>query len=257
MQEFQIPGFKSLDPLCEKYYSISPYVYCAGNPVGRIDPDGRADFWFNGKVIGNDGMNNQKIYAMKTTQKDFNGVTGAGLSKKEQKATIKFIKNNSGNVEAFQNNEIAYNNSIGIESSTENRQAMVNEVSKDNGIEGTSDANNREYGGSIQNGAVITEDPGIVANPQTDATASISLPSGVSTFHSHPSGTIITTPPTGTLGGITTTYSFTQSPSSIDINNAGSQTHYVFGRGNGNVYVYTSKGIQSVIPMKQFVKPKK
>ncbi len=30
----------TLDPLAEKYYSISPYAYCAGNPVNRIDPDG-------------------------------------------------------------------------------------------------------------------------------------------------------------------------------------------------------------------------
>jgi len=27
--------------LCEKYYWISPYAYCAGNPVNRIDPDGQ------------------------------------------------------------------------------------------------------------------------------------------------------------------------------------------------------------------------
>jgi RHS repeat-associated protein len=30
----------TVDPLAEKYYSISPYVYCAGNPVNLIDPDG-------------------------------------------------------------------------------------------------------------------------------------------------------------------------------------------------------------------------
>ena len=32
--------FMTVDPLAEKYYSISPYAYCAGNPVNRIDPDG-------------------------------------------------------------------------------------------------------------------------------------------------------------------------------------------------------------------------
>jgi RHS repeat-associated protein len=30
-----------IDPLCEKYYGISPYAYCANNPVNRIDPDGQ------------------------------------------------------------------------------------------------------------------------------------------------------------------------------------------------------------------------
>ena len=30
-----------IDPLCEKYYSTSPYAYCTNNPVNAIDPDGR------------------------------------------------------------------------------------------------------------------------------------------------------------------------------------------------------------------------
>lgn len=30
-----------MDPLCEKYYEVSPYVYCANNPVRFIDTDGR------------------------------------------------------------------------------------------------------------------------------------------------------------------------------------------------------------------------
>ncbi|MBQ7468678.1 MAG: hypothetical protein IJS75_07455 [Bacteroidales bacterium] len=33
--------FLSLDPLAEKYYGISPYSYCAGNPVNLVDPDGK------------------------------------------------------------------------------------------------------------------------------------------------------------------------------------------------------------------------
>ena len=30
-----------MDPLCEKYYSVSPYAYCANNPVNAVDPDGK------------------------------------------------------------------------------------------------------------------------------------------------------------------------------------------------------------------------
>ena len=32
--------FASLDPLAEKYPGISPYAYCAGNPISRIDKSG-------------------------------------------------------------------------------------------------------------------------------------------------------------------------------------------------------------------------
>jgi len=28
----------TVDPMAEKYYSISPYAYCAGNPILLIDP---------------------------------------------------------------------------------------------------------------------------------------------------------------------------------------------------------------------------
>lgn len=43
-----IGQFNSMDPLCEKYYHISPYAYCAGNPVRYVDPDGKKI-----KVTGN------------------------------------------------------------------------------------------------------------------------------------------------------------------------------------------------------------
>lgn len=32
--------FTSIDPMAEKYYSISPYVYCANNPLKFTDPNG-------------------------------------------------------------------------------------------------------------------------------------------------------------------------------------------------------------------------
>ena len=33
--------FTTIDPLCEKYFALSPYVFCANNPVNYIDPDGK------------------------------------------------------------------------------------------------------------------------------------------------------------------------------------------------------------------------
>ena len=44
--------FTTTDPLSEKYYHISPYAYCGGNPINRVDPVGM-DIWelsINGKI---------------------------------------------------------------------------------------------------------------------------------------------------------------------------------------------------------------
>lgn len=36
-----VPHFTSIDPMSEKYYWLSPYLYCANNPVNFVDLDGR------------------------------------------------------------------------------------------------------------------------------------------------------------------------------------------------------------------------
>ena len=41
MYEPGLCRFMTMDPLCEKYYNISPYAYCVNNPVNNIDLDGR------------------------------------------------------------------------------------------------------------------------------------------------------------------------------------------------------------------------
>ena len=37
----QVGRFMTVDPMAEKYYSISPYAYCANNPMRFVDPDGK------------------------------------------------------------------------------------------------------------------------------------------------------------------------------------------------------------------------
>lgn len=36
--------FTTLDPLAEKYYGVSPYAYCADNPVNLVDPEGQDSY---------------------------------------------------------------------------------------------------------------------------------------------------------------------------------------------------------------------
>ena len=40
-------GWLSVDPLADKYPNLSPYAYCAWNPVKLVDPDGEelTDFY--------------------------------------------------------------------------------------------------------------------------------------------------------------------------------------------------------------------
>ena len=41
-QYYSILGrWDRMDPLCEKYYSLSPYNYCGGNPINAIDKEGK------------------------------------------------------------------------------------------------------------------------------------------------------------------------------------------------------------------------
>ena len=41
--------FTTMDPLAEKYYHISPYVYCAGDPVNYVDPTGEYTYYVSRK----------------------------------------------------------------------------------------------------------------------------------------------------------------------------------------------------------------
>ena len=53
----------TLDPKATEYFSISPYAWCAGNPVKFVDPDGRQVFGVHGTFSNN------------TTWKDSEGIT--------------------------------------------------------------------------------------------------------------------------------------------------------------------------------------
>lgn len=48
-----IGRWHSMDPLCEKYYSVSPYVYCMNTPINAFDPDGKKTVLFATTLPGN------------------------------------------------------------------------------------------------------------------------------------------------------------------------------------------------------------
>ena len=58
-----IPSWLSVDPMADKYPSISPYAYCAWNPVKLVDPNGE-DVWIlsdNGELRWKKASKAEKI----------------------------------------------------------------------------------------------------------------------------------------------------------------------------------------------------
>jgi len=62
-------GWLSVDPMSDKYPSLTPYNYCAWNPIKLVDPAGRefGDIYnLRGVHIGNDGVDDNKVYLLHT-----------------------------------------------------------------------------------------------------------------------------------------------------------------------------------------------
>ena len=61
-----IARWTASDPLSEKYYGISPYAYCLGNPISIIDPNGM-DIWTmdeKGNVVWVKESDDHRLYYM-------------------------------------------------------------------------------------------------------------------------------------------------------------------------------------------------
>ena len=67
-----LPQTTTQDPLAEKYYSISPYTWCAGNPVNRIDPNGKEAWVLVWATQSKDQMGNTRVGHTGVVVENFN-----------------------------------------------------------------------------------------------------------------------------------------------------------------------------------------
>ena len=58
-----------MDQMCEKYYDVNPYAYCGNDPVNKVDPDGKADYFTtSGKFEKSDNNNKDPNIYIQTEQ---------------------------------------------------------------------------------------------------------------------------------------------------------------------------------------------
>ena len=91
-----VPMWTSVDPLAEKYYNVTPYSYCAGDPVNKIDPDGRDWLLVTGNAVcwygGEAGDKKNLIDTYKATS-GYKGPDANGIMWNLQKAKYQNIRN--------------------------------------------------------------------------------------------------------------------------------------------------------------------
>jgi len=236
--------------------SWTPYNFAYNSPLIVVDPDGQDGIFINenGEEIGNDGIDDGKVYVVKTDiQKVETGAPIDGITTEQKDATTSFISENSGDTSAFQENSIAYDNSVEIEGAESTRQDMVDVVNQDDGTGGRKESNTKEYGGTIDTNGNVTETKGGTSGKITQKISKNTK----SAFHSHRSGIVNNSKGKPTRSAEGPSYNGGKSG---DINNSrSSRTNYAFDRRTGKVYIYnTNTGVKAVIPQKNFVKlPKK
>ena len=235
----------SADPMLEKYMGMSPYNYCAGNPVRLVDPDGRADVYFeeDGSKIGEVKSETDNYYVTKTVkttdelyEKSNPDTKGYTTPIKESDALrVKVIVNSVSHEDGvFKKSEIPAHLVVKIPTPKEAEDAF--HFIMDDGTGGTKAENNKEYGWNFNSQKEIMEDSKVISPKAGDPTKDSYIPVSFKMNHTHPSGT--------KKGS-----SWQQAPSKQDIENTPEGwNRNVWGMGSRLLYINDDKGVKATVP---------
>ncbi|MBR6130499.1 MAG: RHS repeat-associated core domain-containing protein [Bacteroidales bacterium] len=229
----------SVDPMSDKYPSLSPYVYCADNPVKLVDPNGEeiGNYYDrNGTYLGTDGKNDGEVYVV-VTRKDKKKI------KKNDKAggttQVSDVKS-AMRLPLPKTRQEIYNQM------TEGDKA--NGFAEHGGIYGIDLNTNKETARPAAEGPICDPTDNNTVAPIDYNTVDIRWFIKKGTYHCHPSGE-----KNGSY--------FIQQPSETDYNNAKKRaeqnemtgTNMVFGMRNNRVYLYNSTGYRATMSVQVFL----
>ena len=234
-------GWLSVDTMADKYPGLSPYAYCAWNPVRLVDPDGEeiGDYyamngWGRWKKIGSDGNNDKQTYLV-TNSND-----------------VSVIKENKKNGQYTSPNDLF---SLIPLPSKKIRKEMLKVVEYDQMD------NMREYGGKgflDENGEIFIREVEDGKTWDGFGDAEIDMTklkdnSGINSeaiflYHSHLSGTVDI--------GVDKFNFISHKLTDADmknISNSNRKYDYMFGLyGNPRVYIYNASGIRASLTLDEF-----
>jgi RHS repeat-associated protein len=248
----------STDPLFEKNIDASPYSYCHGNPVNKVDVMGLDDSFYceDGSKIGSVKSETNNYYVVRTTQttdemyaestKDHKGNSNpiSQLDALRARMIVNSVCIGDG---VYSKEEIPMHLFTQIPNQEEFDAAM--KFIKDDGTGGRFDygdkgdlpnRNHREYAFNL----FRNNEQGYYVDPKSasigdaaDASTSTSVSTDYRLNHTHPSGV-------GSEGN-----KWQQAPSATDISNSSSTyNRRVWGMGNKTIYIFNKDGVQATIP---------
>ena len=260
-----------VDALATSYPGMNPYNFTMGNPIMAIDPDGNEVSQSNGddgifldsdgNVVGDDGIPDDKVYVPKTRNRVFrdisgvNVVCGAHRTRTGQKNAAEFVKENSGNAQAFSENQWVYDEYVALPGLKIHRNRAISHA---DAVFGSNPELESSFNAAQYPGGELKEVPNIGDQPLPGAKeASVDMEyahmDGSFTleqlylfiFHAHPE----------TINGKPAVQF--PSPDDIDEANHGGIEHrirVVYSPARGKVYLYDHSGIVAVTTLTGFLR---